>query len=235
MFQPFPEVGQSHLKIIELVQSLTFEWADSLAMAVNKPSSTVGGAGADLHLLADVNLQACIRRDTSGCEIIDRSALLILLTTARRTLLAQNKIVTPVQAQELEAECSYILESCAIKNHRRQVVNAVGTGFEAWRRMLDMSLNKCFGYLPKDHRRICFLIFCMFFLRLLNLLLMMFRMNRLRRLGPGQGRLRCCYLNSCFLPSQCFLKIGDVKSFYSLRVVVVAVIPRNRYLRNGCI
>ncbi|KAE9406107.1 hypothetical protein BT96DRAFT_955003 [Gymnopus androsaceus JB14] len=141
VFQPFREVGQSHLKIIEFVQSLTFEWADSLTV---KP--------ADLQLLAEVNLQACMRRDAAGCEIIDRSALLVLLTTARRALFTQNKIITPVQAQQLETECSYILESCAIENHRRQVVHAVSTGFEAWRRMLDTTLTKCFDYLPQDHR-----------------------------------------------------------------------------------
>ncbi|KIK56168.1 hypothetical protein GYMLUDRAFT_87421 [Collybiopsis luxurians FD-317 M1] len=141
VFKPFREVGQSHLKIIEFVQSLTFEWADSLTV---KP--------VDLQLLAEVNLQACMRRDTAGCEIIDRSALLVLLTTARRTLFAQNKIVTPVQAQQLEMETSYILESCAIENHRRQVVHAASKGFEAWRRMLDTTLTKCFDYLPQDHR-----------------------------------------------------------------------------------
>ncbi|KAF5381906.1 hypothetical protein D9757_007577 [Collybiopsis confluens] len=141
VFRPFREVGQSHLKIIEFVQSLTFEWADSLTV---KP--------VDLQLLAGVNLQACIRKDTAGCEIIDRSALLVLLMTARRALFAQNKIVTPVQAQQLETETSYILESCAVENHRRQVVHAVSKGFEAWRRMLDLTLTKCFAYLPQDHR-----------------------------------------------------------------------------------
>ncbi|KAJ3730809.1 hypothetical protein C8R42DRAFT_715470 [Lentinula raphanica] len=91
-------------------------------------------------LLAEVNLQACLRKDAAGCEIIDRSSLLMLLTTARRALFAHNKIVTPVQAQQLEAETSYILESSAIENHRRQVVHAVSTGFEAWRRVLDITL-----------------------------------------------------------------------------------------------
>ncbi|KAF9074489.1 nucleoporin Nup186/Nup192/Nup205 [Rhodocollybia butyracea] len=141
VLKPFREVGQSHLRIIEFVQSLTFEWADSLAV---KP--------VHLQLLAEVDLQACIRKDAAGCEIIDRSALLMLLTTSRRTLFAENKIVTPVQAQQLETETSYILESCAIENHRRQVVHATSTGFEAWRRMLDTTLTKCFDYLPQDHR-----------------------------------------------------------------------------------
>ncbi|KAJ4481027.1 nucleoporin Nup186/Nup192/Nup205 [Lentinula aciculospora] len=141
VFRPFHEIGQSHLKIIEFVQSLTFEWGDSLTVK-----------SLDLQLFAEVNLQACLRKDAAGCEIIDRSALLMLLTTARRALFAQNKILTPVQAQQLEAETSYILESSAIENHRRQVVHAVSTGFEAWRRVLDITLNRCFDGLPQDHR-----------------------------------------------------------------------------------
>ncbi|KAJ3879118.1 nucleoporin Nup186/Nup192/Nup205 [Lentinula edodes] len=141
VFKPFHEVGQSHLKIIEFVQSLTFEWGDSLA---TKP--------VDLQLLAEVNLSVCLRKDAAGCEIIDRSALLMLLTASRRALFAQNKIVTPVQVQQLEAETSYILESSAIENHRRQVVHAISTGFEAWRRVLDITLTRCFDYLPQDHR-----------------------------------------------------------------------------------
>ncbi|KAF5361405.1 hypothetical protein D9758_006258 [Tetrapyrgos nigripes] len=139
--RPFREVGQSLLRIIELVQSLAFDWRDSLVV---EPM--------DMQLLTQLNLQSCVRRDPSGCEIVDRSALLSLLTSARKSLFAQNKIVTQVQSQQLDAETDYILESCAVENHRRQVVHAVATGFEAWRRMLDTTLIKCFDHLPHDHR-----------------------------------------------------------------------------------
>ncbi|THU93859.1 hypothetical protein K435DRAFT_829411 [Dendrothele bispora CBS 962.96] len=139
--KPFREVGQSHLRVIEFVQSLTFEWEDSLVV---EPM--------EIQLLSQLNLQSCVRKDSSGCEIVDRSILLSLLTTARQSLFAQNKIVTQVQSNQLDAETNYILRSCAVENNRRQVMYAVASGFEAWRRMLDTTLMKCFEDLPHDHR-----------------------------------------------------------------------------------
>ena len=48
------------------------------------------------------------------------------------------------------SEISYILESCAIENHRQQVFHARVGGFEAWRRLLDLALMKCFDRLPHN-------------------------------------------------------------------------------------
>ncbi|KAJ8075003.1 hypothetical protein PM082_019330 [Marasmius tenuissimus] len=141
MSRPFRDVGQSHLRIIEFVQSLTFDWSDTLEV---RP--------VQVQFLDKLNLQSCIRKDTSGCDIIDRSELLSLLSGARRALFSQNTIVTTTQAEQLNLETNYILESCAVENHRRQIVYATGTGFEAWRRLLDTTLTKCFHRLPHDHR-----------------------------------------------------------------------------------
>ncbi|KAF9238369.1 nucleoporin Nup186/Nup192/Nup205 [Melanogaster broomeanus] len=139
--QPFREMGQSNLRLIEFVQSLSFDWSDSLtANPVN------------LESLSTLNLQACIRVDATGCEVVDRTALLSLLTAACRTLHAQGRITTSAQAEKLNAETAYILESCAMENHRREVSYAVATGYEAWRRLLDMTLMKCFNRLPHDRR-----------------------------------------------------------------------------------
>ncbi|KAF7326845.1 hypothetical protein MVEN_02578300 [Mycena venus] len=137
----FREVGQSHLRIIEFVQSLAFDWADTLKV---EPM--------DLYFLGQLNLHSCVRRDATGCEIIDRMALLSLLTVARRMLHAQNSVVTPAQGDQLNAETTYILESCAVENHRREVAHAKSAGYESWKRLLDMTLTKCFNRLPDDHR-----------------------------------------------------------------------------------
>ncbi|KAF7345118.1 hypothetical protein MVEN_01675900 [Mycena venus] len=137
----FREVGQSHLRIIEFVQSLAFDWADTLKV---EPM--------DLYFLGQLNLHSCVRRDATGCEIIDRTALLSLLTVARRMLHAQNSVVTPAQGDQLNAETTYILESCAVENHRREVAHAKSAGYESWKRLLDMTLTKCFNRLPDDHR-----------------------------------------------------------------------------------
>ncbi|KAG0707241.1 nucleoporin Nup186/Nup192/Nup205 [Suillus ampliporus] len=116
--QPFQEMGQSHLRIIESVQSLSFDWSDSLAVHP-----------VDLELLGQLNLQSCIHL-----------RLLSLLTLARRSLHAQGRITNNVHADKLNAETSYVLESCAIENHR------------PWWRLLDITLTKCFQRLPHDRR-----------------------------------------------------------------------------------
>lgn len=141
MFKPFREVGQSHLRMIELVQSLDFDWSDSLAV---QPQ--------ELEFLGQLNLQSCLRIDESGCEVVDRTALLTLLTLAKRTLHLQGRVASKAHADQLEAESNYILESCAIENHRRKIRHASATGYEAWRRLLDMALMKCFDRLPFDRR-----------------------------------------------------------------------------------
>jgi len=141
LLRPFQEVGQSHLRIIEFVQSLAFDWSDSLTVS-----------HVELEFLNQLNLHSCIRVDATGCEIVDKTALLSLLATAKRALHAQGRIVTPAHAEQLNTETAYILESCAVENHRREVVYSVATGYESWRRLLDTTLIKCFGRLPHDRR-----------------------------------------------------------------------------------
>ncbi|KAI0351635.1 hypothetical protein OH77DRAFT_1429461 [Trametes cingulata] len=141
VFRPFHEVGQSHLRMIELVQSLDFDWSDSLLVTPH-----------ELNFLGQLNLQSCLRVDESGCEVVDRTALLSLLTLAKRTLHLQGRITSKAHVDALEAETNYILESCAIENHRRKIRHAAATGYEAWRRLLDMALMKCFDRLPFDRR-----------------------------------------------------------------------------------
>ncbi|KAF8154003.1 nucleoporin Nup186/Nup192/Nup205 [Crassisporium funariophilum] len=137
----FHEVGQSPMRIIDFLQSLLFDWADSLAV---EPY--------DLQYLAQLNLQSCIRRDATGCEVVDRKALLHLLAAAKRAVHAQGQIATPAQNERLNNEVAYILESCAVENHRRKVSHARVGGFEAWRRVLDLALTKCFDRLPHSRR-----------------------------------------------------------------------------------
>ena len=140
-FTAFHEVGQSPMRIIDLFQSLMFDWADSLSV---EPIS--------LQYLGSLNLQSCIRRDATGCEIVDRTTLLNLLSAAKKTVHAQGGVATSAQNDRLSSEITYILESCVIENHRRQVSHARVGGFEAWRRLLDLALMKCFDRLPHNRR-----------------------------------------------------------------------------------
>jgi len=137
----FQELGQSPIRIIGFLQSLIFDWVDGLSVASTR-----------LQFLNQLNFQTCVRRDTSGCEIIDRAALLSLLTVAARGLHAQGYVATQTQHDQLTSELTYILESCAIENHRRKVSHARIGAFESWRRMLDLALTKCFDRLPHEKR-----------------------------------------------------------------------------------
>ncbi|KAH7924355.1 hypothetical protein BV22DRAFT_1035258 [Leucogyrophana mollusca] len=141
MLQPFREMGQSQMRIIEFVQSLSFDWSDSLTV---NPT--------ELQFLGQLNLHSCVRVDATGCEIVDRTALLSLLTAARRALHTQGRIASSAHVEKLNAETTYILESCAIENHRREVCYSVAVGYETWRRLLDITLMKCFTRLPHDRR-----------------------------------------------------------------------------------
>lgn len=141
IFRPFHEVGQSHIPIIEFLQSLDFDWSDSLAV---QPM--------DLEFFGNLNLGSCLQVDASGCEIVDRTALVSLLTAGRRALHQQGRVLTQTHLQQVAAEMSYILESCAIENHRRKVLHATGGCYDSWRRLLDMTLTKCFSRIPQDRR-----------------------------------------------------------------------------------
>ena len=139
-YRTFQEVGQSNLRIIEYLHSLDFDWFDSLT---TKP--------VQIEFL-QLNLQACTRVDQYGSEIIDKNLLLELLAMARRVLHANGRLVTPAHVEQLKAETNYILESCAVENHRRQVHDAMIKGYESWRSLIDMALVKCFDYLPQERR-----------------------------------------------------------------------------------
>ncbi|KAH9929472.1 nucleoporin Nup186/Nup192/Nup205 [Fomitopsis serialis] len=141
IYRPFHEVGQSHLRMVEFLQSLDFDWSDGLTV---QPM--------ELQFLSQLNLQSCVRVNEDGCEIVDRTALLSLLASARKVLHTQSQIVTPTHLQQLTAEINYVLQSCAIENHRREVRFAAANAYEAWRRLLDMTLMKCFNRLPYDRR-----------------------------------------------------------------------------------
>ncbi|KZT24940.1 hypothetical protein NEOLEDRAFT_1178711 [Neolentinus lepideus HHB14362 ss-1] len=140
-FGAFNEVGQSHSRVIEFLQSLNFDWLDSVSSEPVK-----------LEFFGQLNLLSCVRPDDTGCEVVDEAAVLSLLADTRRALNVQGRIITPAHIQQLAAETNYVLQSCVAENHRRKVHYAVSAGYESWRRLLDMTLMKCFTQLPPDGR-----------------------------------------------------------------------------------
>ena len=141
VLHPFQDYGQSHLRIIEFLQSMNFDWFDSLSV---KP--------VELQLLKNLDLRLCLRVNTDGCEIVDRNTLLSLLATARRAFHSQTTAVAPPLLEQLNVETAYVLESCAVENHRREVRHATSIGYGAWRRLVDMTLTKSFTRIPHDRR-----------------------------------------------------------------------------------
>ncbi|EJD04791.1 uncharacterized protein FOMMEDRAFT_153883 [Fomitiporia mediterranea MF3/22] len=141
MFQPFNDVGQSRIRIIEIFQSLEFEWYDSVTVTP-----------VDLQFYGALNLQSCIRTDESGCEVVDRAALFELLSNARRVLVRQGQVVNALHSAQLDAETKYVLESCVVENNRREVQFALGLGYESWKKLLDVVLTKCFNRISHDQR-----------------------------------------------------------------------------------
>ncbi|KAI0289640.1 nucleoporin Nup186/Nup192/Nup205 [Russula brevipes] len=141
VFQIPHAVGQPNLRIIEYVQSLCFDWVDTLSV---EP--------VELQLLGKLNLAACMLLDDKGCEVVDQAAVLSHLSGARHMLHIQGQIVTPIDLERLNVETAYILESCVFENRQREITFATTIGFESWRRLVDMTLVKCFTRLPRDRR-----------------------------------------------------------------------------------
>ncbi|KAI0695309.1 nucleoporin Nup186/Nup192/Nup205 [Cytidiella melzeri] len=141
LFKPFREVGQSYLRMIEFLQALDFDWSDSIA-----------AQPVPLEFFGHLNLASCICLNNFGCEIVDTTALVSLLTHARRALHQQGRILTPAHMQQVSDETAYILQSCAVENHRRQVQHASMVCYESWRRLLEMTLVKCFEKIVPQRR-----------------------------------------------------------------------------------
>src|SRR6266540_2515036 len=64
---------------------------------------------------------------------------------------------------QFTAEVTYLLESRTVEGHQWMVSHAGPSGFEAWRRMLDLALIKCFDQLSHDRRKdMLFNLLCFF-------------------------------------------------------------------------
>ena len=81
-------VTHAAMRVIDLFQSLMFDWADRLSVE-----------RISLQYMGSLNLQSCIHRlgGATGCEIVDRTTLLNLLSAAKRTVHAQGGVATSAQ------------------------------------------------------------------------------------------------------------------------------------------
>jgi len=140
-FPSYQGTSQSRMRVMDFLQSLIFDWADSLQ---TQPQT--------LQYLSNLNFESCKRLDAFDCEVVDRAAVLALISGAKKSLYAQGLITVVSQSEQLKKETTYVVESCAIENHRRKILHALIEGFQAWKQLLDMCLMRCFDRLPHDRR-----------------------------------------------------------------------------------
>jgi nuclear pore complex protein Nup205 len=133
--------GQSLMRILEIFQSFDLIWQDA----------TVSQEDVTLYFFASLDYSSCLRVAESGAEIIDRDALINLLSNLRQSRQDSDALAADAQVQ-LSKEVRYLLESCVRENNRREIEHAKSMGFEAWRRVINISLSKCFDRLPIDGR-----------------------------------------------------------------------------------
>lgn len=126
-------------RIIELFFSFDFDWKENSEIAT-----------VDLAFYRSVNLLAAVRSDSAGCELIDRELLMEMLQQVKAK--AQNELTSSAALAQLEHETAYIISSCTVENHRREIQHAKGLGLESWRRLLEVCLSKCFDILTPDRR-----------------------------------------------------------------------------------
>lgn len=133
--------GQSLMRVLEIFQSFDLTWQDS----------TSSKGDVQLIFFGSLDYSSCLRVSESGAEVIDRDALVNLLSTLRRSNPDIGSLTADVQLQ-LSSEMRYLLESCVQENNRREIEHAKSMGFEAWRQLVNTALAKCFDRLPSESR-----------------------------------------------------------------------------------
>ncbi|CAE6492429.1 unnamed protein product [Rhizoctonia solani] len=136
-----PAPGQGLMRVLELLESLAFQWSDAKAI---QP--------VELQLFADLNFDSCLRPDPTGCFVVDAGALLAMLTHQKRHLQKQGFLPTPEHHAQLKTETRYLLECCALENNRRLIAHARTAAYESWTRLCNVALTRCFDALPDENR-----------------------------------------------------------------------------------
>ncbi|KAG8893743.1 hypothetical protein FRC01_013379, partial [Tulasnella sp. 417] len=136
-----PAPAQPLIRILEIFESLDFEWVDSI---VRQP--------VDLMIYQDANFDGCLDVDEDGCLVYSVPLVVALINKVKRQTQKLAATMSEQQQLRLKAETRYVLESCMVENHRRQIEYAREVSFVAWRHVLDIALHECFDVLPHGQR-----------------------------------------------------------------------------------
>ncbi|SCZ90946.1 BZ3500_MvSof-1268-A1-R1_Chr1-3g02409 [Microbotryum saponariae] len=128
-------------RMLEIFHALDFSWHDSIAPNEYR-----------LSFFAELRFDACLKTDSTGCEVYDFGAVLSLLSAARRELQNRGMLSSSTQQEEAKRESKAILETLVIENHRREIQFARYHALRAWRSLLDITLTKSFHLLPSEGR-----------------------------------------------------------------------------------
>ncbi|TFK17228.1 hypothetical protein FA15DRAFT_711024 [Coprinopsis marcescibilis] len=98
-------------------KSLVFEWADSLQV---EPMN--------IQYLDRINLQASVKKDTNGYEVVDRPTLLGMLASAKQQLLAQGVVAPSTLSTSFSSRRIWHLDlknppTFRLSNFHRRIVN----------------------------------------------------------------------------------------------------------------
>ncbi|KAG9045001.1 hypothetical protein FS837_007191 [Tulasnella sp. UAMH 9824] len=136
-----PAPAQPLIRILEIFESLDFEWVDSIVRQQ-----------VELMIYQDANFDACLDVDEDGCLVYSVPLVVALINKVKRQSQKLAATMSEQQQQRLKAETRYVLESCMVENHRRQIEYAREVSFVAWRHVLDIALHECFDVLPHGQR-----------------------------------------------------------------------------------
>ncbi|KAG8996360.1 hypothetical protein FRB93_000744 [Tulasnella sp. JGI-2019a] len=136
-------VAQPLIRLLEIFDSLDFKWEDTI-----KPKSI------NLQVYREADFAACQETDENDCQVYSVPLVMGVVSTKRRQIQRQNGATPEALLNQIKAETSFVLDSCVRENHERQIERARAKSFEAWTRVLDVTLHESFDRLPLERREL---------------------------------------------------------------------------------
>ncbi|KAG2231221.1 hypothetical protein INT48_001223 [Thamnidium elegans] len=129
---------QPLIKMLELVSSLEFSWADGLTKDIKV---------SELVYLHGFEVSDYLILNDRGCEIYDVRAIYKFLRNKQESQFAG----TP-NNDAVETEMGSILNWCMVDNHKREIEHGKHHCLEAWKEVIHITLIECFDLIGCEHR-----------------------------------------------------------------------------------
>ncbi|KAI9354412.1 nucleoporin Nup186/Nup192/Nup205 [Pilaira anomala] len=129
---------QSLVKMLELVSSLEFTWVDHLKNNIKV---------TELFYFSGFDVNAYLIQNDRGCEIYDVREMYTYLRNRQQTEFSN----TP-DNDAVETEMGSILNWSMSENHTREITQGKLHCLEAWKDVIQITLNECFDLIGLEHR-----------------------------------------------------------------------------------